>query len=65
MFDIRPAVRWSLWSRDGNLGQKSWRGENPPPGALITYYLKEQPPGEVNVTISRQGREGRYGGCGV
>jgi photosystem II stability/assembly factor-like uncharacterized protein len=52
LFDIRPAVRWSLWSRDGNLGQKAWRGENPPAGALITYYLKEQPPGEVNITIS-------------
>jgi photosystem II stability/assembly factor-like uncharacterized protein len=52
VFDVRPAVRWSLWSRDGNLGQKTWRGENPPPGALITYYLKEQPSGEVNLTIS-------------
>jgi len=52
VFDMRAAVRWSMWSRDGNLGQKSWRGENPLPGALITYYLKDQPPGEVNVTIS-------------
>jgi hypothetical protein len=52
VFDIRPAVRWNMWSRDGNLGQKTWRGENPPAGALITYYLKEQPPGEVNVTIT-------------
>jgi photosystem II stability/assembly factor-like uncharacterized protein len=52
VFDMRPTVRWSMWSRDGNLGQKSWRGENPLPGALITYYLKDQPPGEVNVTIS-------------
>jgi photosystem II stability/assembly factor-like uncharacterized protein len=52
LFDIRPAVRWSMWSRDGNLGQKSWRGENPLPGALITYYLKDQPPGEVNLTIT-------------
>jgi len=52
VFDMRPAVRWNMWSRDGNLGQKSWRGENPPAGALITYYLKEQPPGEVNVTIT-------------
>jgi photosystem II stability/assembly factor-like uncharacterized protein len=52
VLDIRPAVRWNMWSRDGNLGQKSWRGENPLPGALITYYLKQQPPGEVNVTVS-------------
>ena len=52
LFDIRPATRWSLWSRDGNLGQKRWAGENPPQGALITYYLKAQPPTEVNLTIS-------------
>jgi photosystem II stability/assembly factor-like uncharacterized protein len=52
VFDVRPATLWSLWSRDGNLGQKTWRGENPPAGALITYYLKQQPPGEVNVTIT-------------
>jgi hypothetical protein len=52
LFDIRPAVRWSQWNRDGNLGQKKWTGENPPAGAIITYYLKSQPPGEVNLTIS-------------
>ncbi|HEX5073105.1 MAG TPA: hypothetical protein VFW03_07870 [Gemmatimonadaceae bacterium] len=52
LFDMRPAVRWNMWSRDGSQGQKSWRGENPLAGALITYYLKDQPPGEVNVTIS-------------
>jgi uncharacterized coiled-coil protein SlyX len=52
LFDIRPATRWVLWSRDGNLGQKKWTGENPQPGALITYFLKSQPPGEVNITIT-------------
>jgi photosystem II stability/assembly factor-like uncharacterized protein len=52
LFDVRPAARWNMWSRDGNLGQKTWRGENPPAGALITYYLKDQPPGEVNVSIT-------------
>jgi hypothetical protein len=57
LFDIRPAVRWSQWARDGNLGQKIWAGENPPQGALITYRLKSQPAGEVNVTITdQQGR---------
>jgi hypothetical protein len=52
LFDIRPATRRSEWSRDGNLGQKTWTGENPPSGALITYYLKTQPASEVNITIS-------------
>ncbi|MDB4899142.1 MAG: BNR/Asp-box repeat protein [Gemmatimonadetes bacterium] len=57
MFDVRPAVRWSSWNRDGNLGQKKWSGENPPAGALVTYRLASQPPGEVNLTITdRNGR---------
>jgi photosystem II stability/assembly factor-like uncharacterized protein len=52
LFDVRPATRWVLWNRDGNLGQKRWTGENPPAGALITYFLKTQPPAEVNITIT-------------
>jgi uncharacterized coiled-coil protein SlyX len=52
LFDIRPATRWVQWSRDGNLGQKKWTGDNPPQGALISYFLKTQPPGEVNITIT-------------
>jgi hypothetical protein len=60
LFDIRPATRWALWSRDGNLGQKKWTGENPPAGALITYFLKTQPSGEVNITITdKDGRNVR------
>ncbi len=52
MFDIRTATRWNEWSRDGNLGQRKWTGENPLPGALITYQLKAQPAGEVNITVT-------------
>ena len=52
LFDIRPATRWSEWSRDGNLGQKKWTGENPPVGALVTYRLRSQPAGEVNVEVA-------------
>jgi hypothetical protein len=52
LFDVRPAVRWGMWSRDGNLGQKKWSGENPPEGALVTYYLKTQPAGPVDVIIT-------------
>jgi Flagellar hook capping protein len=29
-----------------------WAGDNPPQGALITYYLKNQPAGEVNITVT-------------
>jgi photosystem II stability/assembly factor-like uncharacterized protein len=52
LFDIRPAIRWNMWNKDGNIGQKQWAGANPPEGALITYYLKTQPPHAVSVTIT-------------
>ncbi len=57
LFDLRPAIRWNMWNKDGNIGQKQWAGANPPEGALITYYLKAQPPHAVNVTIAD--KEGR------
>lgn len=52
LFDIRPAFRWTTWSKDGNLGQKRWAGENPPTGALITYYLAKQPAVAVDISIT-------------
>jgi photosystem II stability/assembly factor-like uncharacterized protein len=52
LFDVRPAIRWNFWNKDGNLGQKIWRGQNPPEGALITYYLKTQPEHQVDVQIA-------------
>jgi photosystem II stability/assembly factor-like uncharacterized protein len=52
LFDIRPAVRWVMWSSDGNLGQKVWIGENPPYGALIRYYLKAEASEPVTLTVS-------------
>ena len=52
LFDVRSAVRWNMWNKDGNLGQRKWAGDNPPNGAIISYFLKEQPAGEVNVEIA-------------
>ena len=52
LFETRAAVRWNTWNRTGNLGQRKWAGENPPNGAIISYYLKAQPPGEVNIEIA-------------
>ena len=60
LFDVRPATRWNFWNRDGNLGQKVFNGQNPPDGALITYYLKRQPAGAVNVVVTdKDGKEVR------
>ncbi len=52
LFDVRASIRWNMWNRDGNLGQRSYKGENPPNGAIISYYLKAQPTGEVNIEIA-------------
>ena len=52
LFPTIAAVRWNQWNKDGNLGQKTWRADNPPDGAMLTYYLKTQPPSEVTMTIT-------------
>lgn len=52
LFDIRPAVRWIMWSSDGNLGQKVWIGDNPPYGALVRYFLKSQSSDPITLTVS-------------
>ena len=55
LFDVRPAIRWNMWNRDGNLGQRSYKGENPPNGAIVSYFLKSQPAGEVIIEIADAG----------
>ncbi|HYW49204.1 MAG TPA: hypothetical protein VE861_01290, partial [Gemmatimonadaceae bacterium] len=55
LFDPRPAIRWTSWNRDGNLGQRSYAGRNPPNGAMISYHLKSQPRDEVNIEIADAG----------
>ena len=50
LFDIRPATRWTMWNKDGNLGQAVWSGPNPPAGAVINYYLKTDADATITVT---------------
>ncbi len=40
LFDIRPATAWRIYGHKGNTGHKMFIAENPPYGALISYYLK-------------------------
>ncbi|HEY8462025.1 MAG TPA: hypothetical protein VIM99_16675, partial [Blastocatellia bacterium] len=54
LFDVRPGVQWlndvtlnRYASRD-----KYFRGENPPQGTAISYYLKSAPSGDVKIAIS-------------
>lgn len=52
LFDIRPATRWNVWGRDASLGAKTFAAENPPDGALITYYLKADATDPVVLTVT-------------
>ena len=55
LFDIRPTIKWTTWNRDGNLGQRLYAGENPPNGALLSYYLKAKAAGDVAIEIADAG----------
>src|SRR5262245_18944407 len=54
LFDVRAGTQWfndiSLSRYAG--GVKYFRGENPPPGTAISYYLKSAPSGDVKITVS-------------
>jgi len=42
LFRIRPGVRHAVKPTRYGIGDREYTGENPPYGALITYYLKSQ-----------------------
>ncbi|MGD8320575.1 MAG: hypothetical protein PVJ02_08975 [Gemmatimonadota bacterium] len=52
LFPIRLATRWQIANKDANLGQRRWRGDNPPEGALIRYYLAAAPSEPLTLEIS-------------
>jgi len=56
LLDVRAATRWTVWGRDGNLGQAIWREPNPPAGAIIDYYLKG---GQTDVVLTIADKSGR------
>ena len=42
LFDVRPAYRFTTRFTRYGIGDKLFQGQNPPKGALITYYLKNE-----------------------
>lgn len=42
LFDVRPAYRYAIMMTRYGIGDKPFRGQNPPSGALVTYYLKDK-----------------------
>jgi hypothetical protein len=51
LFDIRKAMMFNPYNHKGSLGQKYFVAPNPPFGALISYYLKEEAKGGVDIII--------------
>ncbi|MFC1564307.1 WD40/YVTN/BNR-like repeat-containing protein [candidate division KSB1 bacterium] len=51
LFDNRTATRWLNISRGGHRGDFVYRGENPPRGAFIHFYLKNNPQERVRLVI--------------
>ncbi len=52
LFDIKPAMRFQVWGKDSNLGSKTYAAQNPPYGATIDYYLKEDAKEPVAISIT-------------
>jgi hypothetical protein len=51
LFDMRPGMRYSIRLSRTDIGHKEFRGENPPYGVLITYYLEEKPEKKAKLKI--------------
>ena len=54
VFDVRANVLWlnDIMLARGAGGAKHFRGENPPDGSAISYYLKSAPQGDVKIVIT-------------
>ncbi len=52
LFDPPMATRWITATRDGDLGSRVWVGQNPPTGAMLSYYLKAEAKAPLTITIS-------------
>lgn len=56
LFSIRPAKVFQYWKATSYRGQGAYAGENPPFGALISYYLAE-PVDSVQIVIQGKDKE--------
>jgi photosystem II stability/assembly factor-like uncharacterized protein len=52
LFPPLPAVRWHYLSKsEAPLGLRDGAGKNPPPGALLTYYLAKKPAAPIKLEV--------------
>jgi len=59
LFDVRPATAWRLYGYKGNTGHKFFIAQNPPYGALISYYLKSATGEKGKVKIAILDKDGK------
>ncbi len=57
LFGIRKAMMFNPYNHKGSLGQKYYVAPNPPFGALISYYLKEEAKEGVDIIITDSARK--------
>ena len=51
LFSIEPAAMIRHSNPKAHAGDMIFRGENPPAGAIIDYYLREVPGGDITLTV--------------
>lgn len=51
LFPLRPAVRYNQGDQQWNWGNKQFRGQNAPYGAIITYWLGRKPSADSAVRL--------------
>lgn len=61
LFPVRTATAWERWSRGSSLGQSTFRGENPPSGAMIQYYLSPDAAARLKAPVADDGSDGTDG----
>ena len=59
LFETRDAVLYSYKGNSMYSGPHPFRGPNPPAGAMITYYLKEKPAAEDEITLTIRDNAGQ------
>lgn len=51
LFDIRPALRYATMMTRYGVGDKAFAGQNPPYGALVSYYLRTKPDDKTKLKL--------------
>lgn len=59
VFESRPAYRYATRMTRYGIGDKPFRGENPPNGAIITYYLKDKADAKTPVKMQVFGADNK------